>query len=252
MVRRFAVIGFVCSVGVSMPADAGQRGLLWRVVQACLANTRLTGAAFPCIAVDIKDGAETGYAVVPVPLQETHVLVVPTVRTIGIEADHLRDSRAPYYFQDAWAARHFVTEGLSRPPGRDDIALAVNSRPGRSQDQLHIHVACLRPDVKASLLHQSGSLHTDRWTRIVARPYAPRYWGRFIPRETLAGVNIFALVADGPAGKPESLDQTTIVVSGAGSGQKPGFIVLARQRVKNSRDEAHGEALLDPSCTAFR
>jgi hypothetical protein len=35
-------------------------------------------------------------------------------------------------------------------------------------------------------------------------------------------------------------------------GAQTGFVVLARQRIPNSGDEAHGEALLDHSCPSFR
>ena len=48
------------------------------------------------------------------------------------------------------------------------------------------------------------------------------------------------------------MDQVTIVVVGADLQGRPGFVVLARQRVPNSRDDAHGEALMDHSCKAFQ
>ena len=246
-----AVTILVLSAGAI--ADESGRGLLWRVVQTCMANHYVTGGAFPCLQVETASGAASGYVVLRAPLEDTHVILTPTVRTIGIEAERLRASGAPDYFQDAWSIRHFVTDGLTRQPARDDIAMAVNSKPGRSQDQLHIHVDCIRPAVKQSLERQAASLHLQGWTQISILPHAPRYWAMPLARDDLTGVNVFKIVASGLKIDPDRMDDTTIVVAGSGAvSDRPGFIILARQRVSHSRDEAHGEALLNHSCAAFR
>ncbi len=248
------LIGFIILVAsAGAGADAGGRGLLWRVVQTCLANHYVTGGAFPCLQVDTAvSGVANGYAVLRAPLEDTHVILTPTVRTIGIEDGRLRAPDAPNYFQDAWSARHFVTDGLTRQPAREDLAMAVNSRPGRSQDQLHIHVDCIRPAVKQSLQRQAAALHAQVWTQISVLPHAPRYWALALAKEDLAGVNVFSLVANGLRIAPERMDDATIVVAGSNSAHDgAGFIVLARQRVAHSLDEAHGEALLNHSCAAF-
>ena len=46
--------------------------------------------------------------------------------------------------------------------------------------------------------------------------------------------------------------EVTVVVVGAELATGPGFVVLARRRIANSRDEAHGEALMDHACSAFQ
>ena len=241
----------VASAGVG--ADAGGRGLLWRVVQACMANHYLTGGAFPCLQVATDGGTASGYVVLRAPLEDTHVILTPTVRTVGIEEGRLRGAGAPDYFQDAWSIRHFVTDGLTRQPARDDLAMAVNSRPGRSQDQLHIHVDCIRPTVKQSLQRQMSSLRTQGWTQISVAPHAPRYWALAVARGDLTGVNVFDLVATGLKIDANRMDDTTIVVAGSDAVREgPGFVILARQRAPHSIDEAHGEALLNHSCAAFR
>ena len=240
-------------VSATAGADTAGRGLLWRVVQACMANHYVTGAAFPCLQVETAKGASDGYVVLRAPLEDTHVILTPTVRTIGLEADRLRAADAPNYFQDAWDARHFVTDGLVRQPARDDLAMAVNSRLGRSQDQLHIHVDCIRPVVKQSLRRHVASLRTQGWTQINVSPHAPRYWALAVNQGDLAGVNVFGLVADGLKISPDRMDDMTIVVAGIDAGRDgPGFVVLARQRASHGIDQAHGEALLNHSCAAFR
>ncbi len=230
-----------------------QRGVLWRVVQACVADHGLTGQPFPCLQVDTTGGLERGFAVLRAPFVKSHTIVTPLVETIGLEAPRLRGPDAPHYFDDAWAARHYATRGLKRQPGRADFALAVNSRFGRSQDQLHIHVDCIRPKVREALARDAAEIGSGTWTSVKVMPHAPRYWAKGVQGETLAGVNVFDLVADGLHVSPDDMDEITIVVVGSDDiAGKPGFVVLARKRLTQVYDEGHGEALMDHSCPAFR
>ena len=251
---RPAFFVLVTAITVATPAGAAsERSLLWRVVQTCLVNHKLTGGAFPCLDVQTPNGRAEGYAVLRAPLEKTHIVVMPTVRTIGIEAERLRAPDAPSYFHDAWSARHFVTDDLPIKPGRADIGMAVNSRPGRSQDQLHIHVNCLRPAVKQALAQQAPALRDHAWARLAILPHAPRYFVHDVRSMDLAGINVFQAVADGLKVDPDDMDDVTIVVVGANDVDgAPGFTVLARQRQPGGFDEAHGEALLDPQCRAFQ
>ena len=253
MIRIVAAILFLSAIAARPATAASERGLLWRVVQTCLVNHKLTGGAFPCLDVQTPNGRATGYAVLRAPLEKTHIVVMPTVRTIGIEAEALRAPDAPSYFHDAWIARHFVTDELPKKPGRTDIGMAVNSRPGRSQDQLHIHVNCLRPAVRHALAQQATASRTGGWTRLAILPHAPTYMVHDVRSEDLAGINVFQAVSDGLSVDPDDMDDVTIVVVGADDVHgAPGFTILARQRQPGGFDEAHGEALLDPQCRAFQ
>ena len=237
---------------VSTCVGAGERGLLWRVVQSCIADHALTGAAFPCLAVDEGKAPGAGYAVLRSPLDKTHVIVTPTIRTIGIEADGLRAPSAPNYFADAWRSRHYVSEALGQALARQDLALAVNSRPGRSQDQLHIHVDCVRPAMRQALARQEPALLSHGWTNIKVLNGAPHYWASAVRSEDLAGINPIEFVASGLKIDAEAMHEWTIVVAGAQSidGQN-GFFVLARQLAHNGHDIAHGEGLLDHDCAGY-
>ena len=48
-------------------AAAGDRNLLWHVVQACVVSNKMLGASFPCLKVDLDGGAERGFAVIRAP-----------------------------------------------------------------------------------------------------------------------------------------------------------------------------------------
>lgn len=247
--RLFAtVLSILCVIGSGLSAAPQGRGLLWRAVQSCILNHSITGASFPCETVDISAGRDKGYAVLRAPLDDAHVVVTPTVRTIGIEADRLRGPDAPNYFQEAWLARHFATDVLSQTPGRDDYAMAVNSRPGRSQDQLHIHVACVRQDVKQTLADEFASIRAKGWKQVKLFRKAPLYWAHFEPVDDLADANVVDLVAHGLGIKEGDMSDVTIAVVGA----KPnGFFILARRRIPKGYDEPHAEALLDRGCSSY-
>ncbi len=250
MIRHLAILSAVL-LAAAAPARAGERGMLWRVVQTCLVDHAITGGSFPCLRVDTAQGLERGYAVLRAPFERLHVIITPTVRTIGIEDLRLKAPDAPNYFADAWAVRRFVSDDLVRTkPERSDLALAINSKPGRSQDQLHIHVACVRPDVKRSLAALAAKLQPGRFASVRVLPKAPRYMAMPLAGPDLAGQNPFFLVADGL--KPADMSDVTIVVVGFGDDDHPGFVLLARSRLQGMWDDAHGEALLDGSCRTFR
>lgn len=251
------IIAVVCAVLLGALAFAAWtansetgRGLLWTVVQTCVANHALTGAAFPCLEVNDSSG-EHGYAILRRPGDPDFILV-PTRKIVGVEDPSLQTADAPNYFQDAWNARSFLSDAFKKPLARNDVALAVNSRITRSQDQLHIHIGCLSQRAKKTLQALAAELPEDEWVRIGnlmrvgTTPYRQGLWGRRVGQDTLEGVNPFHLATEG------RLDpQLLIVVTGI---QLPdgrgGFALLAS---RNDRfgpiDQASAEDILDPSCS---
>ena len=89
----------------------------------------------------------------------TRVIVVPTTPISGIESPALLRENAPNYWEAAWEARRFVEEGARRQLPRDKIGMAINSAVSRSQDQLHIHVACVAPAVIGFLRRHQAEIH---------------------------------------------------------------------------------------------
>lgn len=244
------LLAVVAGLGLPVMTLAAQRDLLWRVVQTCVLNHKLTGLAFPCLDVDAEGGAARGHAILRALGDQNHLILTPITRTIGIEAESLRGRGATNYFADAWNARDFLTRGLARAPGRADIGLAINSRPGRSQDQLHIHIACVRPEVERALEAAVTRVTAHPWSKVKLLPFARPYIVRYVPGDDLHAVNPFDEVARAfDLTDPQDLGEVTIVVTGA----KPeGFFVMARRKAPRIFDQPHGEALLDPDCAAFR
>ncbi len=123
-------------VTVGYAGNFAKRNALWAVVNACVLDQAKTGSPLPCLEVSAADG---GYTVLRPPVGRPDTILTPTQRIVGIEDPRLQAPNAPNYFALAWAERRWLQ---SAPPD-ERVALAVNSRLARSQDQLHIHIGCL-------------------------------------------------------------------------------------------------------------
>jgi CDP-diacylglycerol pyrophosphatase len=255
-----AVLVSCVAVAFAFAAAAGgleiSRGALWKVVQTCVANRALTGAAFPCLKVDVSDGDDRGYVLLRTPLGEPDLILAPTRKIVGVEDPWLQTPEAPNYFEDAWNARAFLSDGRQKPPARDDVALVVNSRLLRSQDQLHIHIGCLSRPVRRMLRTLAPRLPEDRWSRIggptnVANaPDGPGLWARRIDGETLAGVNPFRLAAEGRSDESESRSRLMVAVAGVQLADgRGGFVLLAAQDdPAHPHDQFSADDFIDPWC----
>jgi CDP-diacylglycerol pyrophosphatase len=220
-------------------------GALRRVVEACVLNHELTGAAFPC--AEVNEGSEPigGFVVLRAPLEQTHILVVPTTRIVGIEDLRLMAPDAPNFFEDAWKARHYVLEDAPHELTRDDIGLAINSKSGRTQDQLHIHVGCVRMNVRHALELSGAKMPFNVWAPIRLNADGAQYRLLKLKSDYLQDINVFKLAAQGLAIHPTEFHKMTIAVTGASfpSGDL-GFYILASL----SLDASGVEALLDDRC----
>jgi CDP-diacylglycerol pyrophosphatase len=245
-----ALVYAMALVGAIGAAAAADRTLLWSVVQVCVTNHQLTGASFPCLAVDTSRGIENGFATIRAPLENTHIIVSPTAKIEGIEDPALQSSGAPNFFYDAWEARDYVKRAASRTINDRDIGLAINSRPGRTQDQLHIHVDCLEQTYADELRRHDSEINEKKWTRLQFPLRSRYYWGMRL-KPDLKEVNVFALAATLLRVSPGHMeDMTLVVIPRASDAGMDGFNLLAGQYTPRGRGGGHGEFLLDHSCAA--
>jgi CDP-diacylglycerol pyrophosphatase len=235
-------------VATVMAVQAHQRGLLWRIVQLCVADQVDNHRPRPCSYVSLSDGEQNGYVVLEDPLSRAQFLVMPTRRISGIESpDILRDG-GPNYWQAAWQSRTYVFRRLRRRLPRDAVGLAINSAPDRSQDQLHIHVDCLRRSVRRQIDAKAGAIGT-RWEELGFPLAGHHYWTRRIDTPDLRGVNPFRLLSDWVNAHGGAMWRETLVVVGATfPGHHDGFVLLADTADPAHDDPGHGESLLDHSC----
>ena len=217
------------------------RNALWIVLQSCVV-AQTAGIPFPCLAVNLASGAGQGHAVLRAPFSTTRVLVMPIDKVEGIESPILQRADARAYWRAALDARRFVAEALGGRISLSEVALAVNSRVGRSQDHLHIHVDCLKPSVRLAL-RRHASVFTARWTPLKFALEGARYFGLKVGASETEGFNPFESLASLP-GARQDLRVTSLAVVSAPAESGGGIYVLAYRGRWSPV-----EGLLDPTCS---
>jgi CDP-diacylglycerol pyrophosphatase len=223
----------------------GDPDILWKIVHGrCVPDQTDHSDPAPCTSVDLAGG----WAVLKDSNGNTQFLLIPTARVTGVEDPSILSAHAPNYWEAAWSARRFVEQRASGALTNDEITLAINSRWARSQNQLHIHVDCIRPDVHQALLHLNAAVGTE-WTRVIV--LEQQYEIRRLNTNDLHNQNIFDLVANHlPSG--ETMDRETIVLVGANTSDKgSGFYMLAG-RAGVGGNTGSGEMLQDHACAVAK
>lgn len=128
---------------------------LWQIVsERCIPHQQSSGSPEPCLRVNLQQR----YAVFNDANGPLHTLLIPTDKITGIESAVLLDRETENYFQHGWDSRYFLQQKSTFPIPERYLALAINSRYGRTQNQLHLHLACLKPEVYQSILQQKGNI----------------------------------------------------------------------------------------------
>lgn len=225
-------------------AETSHPSALWHVVHdLCVTDMATRGHAAPCAAVNL--GA--GFAVVHDPAHPTQLLLVPTARLSGIESPALQTQGSPNYWQAAWSARSLLERQVGRPLPREDVGLAINSVSSRTQDQLHIHIDCVRPDVQAVLRAHAGAIGPHWMTlspALLGRPYRVRW----IAGAELGHADPFKLLARSDPKARANMGAEGLFLVGASRGGRPGFILLSHRDDLARGEIGAAEELLDHQC----
>jgi CDP-diacylglycerol pyrophosphatase len=221
-----------------------QRDRLRVIVQdQCLPQWRALHQAGPCSSVEMFGNTPDarGVAVLHDRKGGAHFLLIPTRTISGIESPEARDPRAPNYFAEAWKARHVLESVTGFTVPDTTVGLAVNQFRARSQDQLHIHISCLRPSAFEGLARDGPHVGLT-WKPMELDGHS--YFAMRVMGETLASANPIRLLSEGVPGARDRLSDYTLLVAGASFVEGPGFLVLA------ARDAPGAELLLDATCAS--
>lgn len=214
------------------PSASADPNALWTIThEQCVPDQLQHGDPAPCAQVDAR------YVVLKDLVGATQFLVIPTDRISGIEDPVILAPDAPNYFAAAWRARTFVEQRAGQPLPRDWVSLAINSAAARSQNQLHIHVDCVRADVRDALSRNASALGPD-WA-----PFPEPLAGDRYDAMTLAGEDLTANPFQLLAAHASDMGQQTLVAVGTHLADgAPGFVLLADSA---SDGGGHGEDLQD-------
>jgi CDP-diacylglycerol pyrophosphatase len=227
------------------PASADANALWHIVSEQCVPDQKLNHTPQPCTKVDLP----AGYAVLKDLVGNTQFLLIPTARISGIESTAILTQNAPNYWADAWRARSFVEDRARRHLPRDAIGLAINAISARSQNQLHIHIDCVRLDVRTALREHAAAIG-PQWQHFAVPLVGHDYMAMRLEQPDLGATNPFVLLADGVTGARADMAHETLVVIGDSFHGKDGFLLLAGHATPGTGNWGSGEQLLDHACAA--
>ena len=242
------VAAFALATGQAQADDVlFRREALWRIVNTqCVPASRAGNSPSPCLALNNDD--EAGFVVLKDRVGVAQVLVIPTKQISGIESPDSRNAAAMKYWSAAWNARLYLFGYLQREIARDEVSLAVNSQHDRSQDQLHIHVDCIKPQVR-DLLRKHVDEIGYSWSLLPFDVDGKKFNARRLDDSNLSHTNPIALISDELPGAASDMGAETIFVTGAKYGDgRDGFILLEDRTGRAPLDNAHAEDLQDHTC----
>ena len=235
----------VLAIAGAAPVAAADPDALWDIVNGqCVPDERTAHDPAPCALVDLDGGEPRGYAVLKDLVGATQFLLIPTERVDGIESPQIVAADAPNYFAAAWRARSFVEQRAGRALPRDWMSLAINSAAARTQNQLHIHIDCVRADVHDALAAQAGDIGAS-WAPFPFALAGQPYRAMAVWEPELAAVNPFEVLADGLMPGDSMGAQTLVVVGITGADGRAGFVLLAGRADPANPDSGSGEDLQD-------
>jgi CDP-diacylglycerol pyrophosphatase len=239
-------LAFAVGLTFALRSACADPSALWRIVHdACVPHAEVGQGPRPCESVDLAGGVTEGVAILKDLVGVAQMLAIPTRRISGIEDPQMLAPDAPPVFADGWKAKALVEARLSHPLPREAVALALNSKWARSQDQLHVHVDCVAKPVAAALAEYRPALD-ENW-RAMTVPLAGRvYFARRLDSADLGDADPIRLLAEGLEGAKANLGAYSLAAVGATFDGKPGFILLADRF--SLEGGGHAEGIQDHDC----
>lgn len=188
------------------------RSALWRFVSlSCIPAAQSGTGTGRCVEVSLGQGSggvEGGHAVFKDRNGPLQYLLMPTRRVTGIEDPFLLSSDAPPYWAEAWRARRWMEVSHGGPVPRDAVAIAINPKWARSQNQMHLHVSCVRRDLRA-FLRSTPAARSGTWAAIPGGWLGHPYEVRRVVADSLDGLDPFKETAND---HPGAMDRQAIAV----------------------------------------
>jgi uncharacterized protein len=227
--------------GADLLPNAGRDALRQVVQNQCLPNWRQHKDPSPCerLWLSSPQPDSPGYAVLEDRKGGAHYLLIPIQTMTGTDSGELLDPDLPNYFAQAWNARDLLDKYVGHAVPRTAVGLALNSARAREQDQFHIHIECLRPEV-FDALHAATAQIGSKWSPVTV--IGSTYQAMRIDDPSLETTRPFDLVAQLSSDARHHLETYTVLIAGMQYPDAAGFVIL-------TSTGPTAELLLDPGCT---
>jgi CDP-diacylglycerol pyrophosphatase len=226
--------------GPELSPSLGRDALRAVVQNQCLVNWRAHHDPAPCERIEVA-GTEPdspGYAVVKDRESGAHYLLVPLKTMSGTDSAELLDPDLPNFFAEAWSARDFLSKYVGHAVPRTAVGLVLNTARERDQNQFHLHIECLRPDVAESLRTGAAGV-TSKWSPITVA--GSTFQAIRVADTSLEATNPFELLAKLSPDARHHMETYTLLIAGMLYPEGAGFVIL-------TGTGPTAQFLLDPGC----
>lgn len=165
---------------------------LWQIVNQCQSHQTEYHEPRPCVRIN----QQQDYVLLKDLNGRLQYLLLPIQPVTGIESPLLLKPSTTNYFAAAWHNRDLLSQHYGQKIADDVLSLAINSKYGRTQNQLHIHISCINPDIRQQLWKQYPQL-TEQWKPVTGDIKHHSYWARKINIHDLTQSSPFMLLANG-------------------------------------------------------
>jgi CDP-diacylglycerol pyrophosphatase len=172
------------------------------------------------------------------PAKPAAYLIIPTTKVTGIEDPQIFTPSVAGLWAYGWQQAQIY---LNKPAA--DTALAINSEYERSQNQLHIHISCVRRDVARALAENDEKIGRDP-AKSVEIPLGPQnHVYRAIKVTSLAARSPFDLAAAISGAKADMADHSIAVVGSTTPG-----VYYVLDTYHQGANPGAAEELLEQAC----
>lgn len=227
---------------------------LWKIVsEQCVPHQQLSAStASPCINVVLTPDAKRGYVIFKDRNGPLHFLLIPTAKIDGIESKVLQQSDSTDYLYQAWVARHYLAQQAGKPISREMVSLAVNSAYGRSQEQLHIHIACVKPEIQAQLGSQIENF-SEKWSSVPYGINGHHYIARTLTESQLREINPFQRLAMEVSDAADNMEKYGLaLVAYTDYNDRPMYLLLANRLDIFGLNAGHTGDIQDYQCDLLK
>jgi CDP-diacylglycerol pyrophosphatase len=272
--RWSAAFVLALTVGACARLAAADSNALWKIVDLrCVPSQQASGTPGQCTLVNL----DQHYVILKDIVGRSQHLLIPTDRITGIESPLVLAPHARDYWVDAWDSRAYVEKSVKRTLPDTLLGIEINSEYRRSQNQLHLHIDCMRRDISEALarhandapgqwhwdtldgnryriMHVMSLAHGDDPFRLVASGIPGLGAGRDAGNDANsdAAGHVSGNVGGNPSGhavgENAAMATQTILVTGAGpSAAKDGWLVV-NSDLETDDGSGSAEGLLDHKC----
>lgn len=240
LILAVVILGGVVAGGGFWLSSGHPDALRHFVIDQCVPNQQQHQSPAPCASVNLKGG----YVLFKDRNGPLQYLLMPTYRINGTESPLLLNPHTPNFFWQAWQNRQVMSERRGSAVPDSAVSLTINSRTGRTQNHFHIHISCLRPDVRQQLNEEAAAIGT-LWQPLPTNLRGHQYLARRVTETELAQKSPFLMLAEEVPEARMHMGRFALAML-----QQPdeSFVLLATERDVLTLNRASAEEIQDHDC----